>query len=125
MSKSAEVVLEWADGTFLFALKGKQIEELQSVTNSAFGVIVQRVFLGTWFFGDLKHTIRLALMGGGMGAVEATRKVEMYVGGAELCVPLDDGPNSPAQVAKAILGAVMFGLKDISPGEAEAGTTKD
>lgn len=102
----AEVVLEWADGEYLFALKGKQIEELQAVAKAGFGSIYQRVMEGNWFRGDLYHTIRLGLIGGGMGAVESKRLCDTYVEG----VPLGNGPNSPLTVAQVILGAAMMGV---------------
>ncbi|ATS92177.1 hypothetical protein HMSP1_39 [Sinorhizobium phage HMSP1-Susan] len=110
MSKSSEIILEWADDKYLFALRGKEIEELQSVCDAPFGAIFQRVMLGAWKFGDLKHTVRLGLMGGGMGAVEAARLTRMYMGDDKPCVPLAAGPNSPESVAKAILQVVMFGV---------------
>lgn len=118
----AEVMLEWGDGEYLFALRGKEIEELEQVCGKiGFGAIYQRVSLGTWFWGDLYHIIRLGLIGGGMGAVEAKRLTEMYAGKDRPAVPLAAGPNSPESVANAILRAVMHGMEDIEPGEAPAG----
>lgn len=119
MSLSNLVTLEWGDGNFPFALNGKQIEELQKVCAPdgkalGFGAIYQRVALGVWLHQDIYHTIRLGLIGGGMGAVEAKRKADMYaeppyragqVGGSE-------------QTALAILGAAMHGLETLPPGEA-------
>lgn len=118
----AEIVLEWADGEYLFALKGKQIEELEHVCGKVgFGAIFQRISMGVWFWGDLYHTIRLGLMGGGLGAVEAKRLTDMYVGQDRLATPLAAGPNSPEQVALAIVGAAMTGVPDIPLGKPKAG----
>lgn len=118
----AEIALEWGDGEHLFALRGKEIEELEQVCGKVgFGAIYQRVNLGTWFFKDIYHTIRLGLIGGGMGAIEAKRLVDMYCGQTRIAAPLVRGPNSPEMVAQAILGAVMHGFEDIAPGEALAG----
>lgn len=118
----AEVILEWADGEYLFALKGKEIEELQQICGKVgFGAIFQRVSLGQWFWGDLYHTIRLGLIGGGMGAVEAKRLTDMYISQEKPSAPLIRGPNSPETVAIAVLRAVMHGFEDISSGEAQAG----
>lgn len=33
----AEVVLEWGDGQYLFSLKGKQIEELETLQKAGIG----------------------------------------------------------------------------------------
>lgn len=113
MTLKAEVILEWGDGEYLFALKGAQIEELQRVCGDVgFGLIFQRVSLGQFFYGDIKHTIRLGLIGGGMGAVEAMRLVNAYMGPVEP-LPLVSGPNNPLQLAKAILGAAMVGLETL------------
>ena len=72
-TRRAEITLEWADGEYLFALKAKQIEEIQSLCKAGFGSVYQRVMKGEWHFGDIYHVIRMALIGGGMGAVEAKR----------------------------------------------------
>lgn len=110
------------DGEYLFSLKGKEIEELENVCGKVgFGAIFQRINLGVWFWGDLYHTIRLGLIGGGMGAVEAKRLVDMYVGQSRLAVPLAAGPNSPESVALAVMGATMQGVVDLNLGEQSAG----
>ncbi len=119
MTLKGEVELEWADGEFLFALRGAQIEELQRVCGDVgFGVIYQRVMLGAWSFSDIKHTVRLGLIGGGMDPIEARRKVDAYV-----VPPLVNGPNNPEKLARAILQAAMHGVDtlDTPPGESEPG----
>lgn len=127
MTLKGEVTLEWADGEFLFALKGAQIEEMQRVCGDVgFGVIYQRALLGAWFLGDIKHTIRLGLIGGGMDPIEARRKVDAYV-----VPPLIAGPNNPEKLARAILQATMHGVNTIEappsgeqqPGADPAGST--
>lgn len=125
MSKKAEIVLEWADGEYLFALKNAHIEELQTICKAGFGEIVQRVLLGRWFYKDISETIRLGFIGGGMGAIEAKNKRDFYMKVAPLADP--NNPNSPEAVAKAILQAVTFGIEDLDlpPGEKEAGTNVD
>lgn len=125
MSLKAEKVIEWADGEYLFALKADQIEELQHVCgNVGFGVIYQRVMLGAWFQSDITNIIRLGLIGGGKGAVEANRLVKMYAK-----PPYIAGPNNPESLARAILQLTMHGMEDLDqsgedkPGESPAGTT--
>ena len=118
MSLKAEQVLEWADGEFLFALKAAQIEELQHVCgNVGFGVIYQRVQLGAWSIGDLQHTIRLALIGGGMDPVTAKRKIDVYAQ-----PPLVSGPNNPETLARRIMQLAMHGMETLEPGEARPGS---
>ena len=124
-SLKAEIQLEWGDGEYNFALKGAQIEELESVCGKiGFGAIYQRVMLGTWFWSDLYQTVRLGLIGGGMGAVEAKRLTDMYIGRDKPSVPLAAGPNNPESIARAVLGAAMHGFEDIPSGEQEAGETR-
>lgn len=121
----AEIILEWGGGEHLFRLAGRQIEELEQVCGKVgFGAIYQRLMLGTWFWADLYHIVRLGLIGGGMGAVEAKRLTEFYIGMEHTSgtLPLVGGPNSPEMIARAVLGAAMHGLSDIvkpPSGEAE------
>lgn len=118
----AEVILEWGGGEHVFALKGAQIEELEQVCGKVgFGAIFQRVMLGVWFWGDIYHTVRLGLIGGGMGAVEAKRLTDAYIGKDKPGIPLAHGPNNPEGIARAVLGAVMHGFEDLPEGEAPAG----
>lgn len=127
MGLKAEVVLEWGGGEHLFALKGKEIEELQSVCGKiGFAAIYQRVMVGQWFWADLYHTIRLGLIGGGMGQVEAKRLTDFYMGSeaGENRSPLAAGPNSPVSVARAIMVAVMNGMDDIPTGESAPGKAR-
>lgn len=116
----AEVFLEWGDGEYLFALKGKEIEELEHQCGKVgFGAIFQRISMGVWFWGDIYHSIRLGLIGGGMGAVEAKRLTDMYVG--QNPIPLVGGPNNPESVALAVVSAAMTGVPDLPLGESQAG----
>lgn len=126
---TGRITLEWADGEFAFELRAKEIEELQRLCGYTdksgnripvgIAVIYQRLNLGTWSADDVLQTIRLALIGGGMNAVEAKRKLDLYG------LPFRAGqPSGSEATAIAIIGAAMFGyidaVKDAPPGEAEA-----
>lgn len=120
MIGSHRVTLEFGGGEYSLALNGREIEELQRLAgNVGFGAIYQRAVMGNWFHGDIYHTIRLGLEGGGMAPVEAKRIADVYavppyqvghLGGAE-------------QTAIAIIGAAMHGLADL-PKSGEAETPK-
>lgn len=126
---SAEVTLEWADSEYLFALKAKQIEELEHILNEGIGRICARVMSGVDFsYKHLRETIRLGLIGGGLDAVSAKRLVEAYVDGAPIGPFKADAegnkikdekgrfipdPMSSLSVANAILNAVYFGWSDL------------
>lgn len=131
MSLSAEIELEWADGTYLFALKAKQIEELEHLTGVGIGRLTARVVTGDdFYFRDVRETIRLGLIGGGTPAVEATRLVNAYVDGQPLQPLSREGvphPDGPLLMARGILGAVRFGFERLpegTKGEPQPATTE-
>lgn len=113
MNTSAEITLEWGDGEYLFALKMKQLEELERVCDAPIGVISNRLFTGQYKISDVVHTIRLGLIGGGMEPVQAKRLVEQYVDGYPIETPNDE--KSPWRVAFVIMQVVFYGLDSIKP----------
>ncbi|WP_270374982.1 gene transfer agent family protein [Marinicauda sp. Alg238-R41] len=130
MNTSAEIALQFGnsgeDGYF-FALKARQIEELQRKCGPL-GEIATRL-LGSSFmswqfrFEDVAETIRLGLIGGGMAPTEARQVVDTYVDVSRLDPPGD--PSSPLAVAKSVIAAVMFGMEEITdPGDDKPGKTK-
>lgn len=122
MVARADVVLEWANGDYLFALKGQQIEALEAECMNpetgrrgiGIGAIWSRVMSGDWFMSDITNIIRLGLIGGGLGAVEAKRLVEHYVDGNPLSHmnPNVVSPNCPLAVARAVLAAAFVGIEE-------------
>lgn len=66
-----KIDLEWADGTYPFCLPLAQLEELQSHCDAGPMVIAGRLEAGSWKVGDVYHTLRLGLIGGGMAPVDA------------------------------------------------------
>lgn len=136
MNTSAEVVLKWGDGRYKFALKAKQIGELQRKCDAGLGLIVERVMRGHFYYADIYDTIRLGLIGGGNEKVDSVRAlelVELYVDGKALAQPQGNGadgitgPGSALTVARAILQAAYFGmpeLEEVLPKEAGAVSKK-
>lgn len=124
MSLGAEVTLEWGGAERLFALKGKQIENLEADLNEGIGNICYRVFSRVDFkFRHIRQAIYWGLIGGGMNVTDATKLVVQYVDGG---VPIDpqNDPGSNLKTASAILKAVYFGWEALPPlGEAGAGET--
>jgi hypothetical protein len=108
---AAEIELKWGDGTYLFALKLKQIEELQRLCGAGLGEIAQRLLVERrWYAGDIVETIRLGLIGGGMAPVPAREKIETYVEGRPLADPRD--PSNALATAQAIITAAYFGVPE-------------
>ena len=119
---AAEVVLDWGDGQYLFALKGKQIEHLEKVCDAPIGQIAARLFSRMPAYKDVRETVLQGLIGGGTPPVIATQLVTTYLDGQPLDAPND--PSSPLKTAVAIMQAAWFGVPELvaESGEAPAGS---
>lgn len=71
--------LDWADGHYTFCLPLAQLEELQRICEVGPMVIARRLEMGDWKVGEVYHTLRLGLIGGGTEPVAALRLVKTYV----------------------------------------------
>lgn len=122
MNLSAEITLKWGDGSYLFALKGKQIETLEKLCGGV-GIqeIAQRLFGGRASYAMIRQTIHLGLEGGGMSPVDAADKVERFVEGRPLAAENDT--SGPLATAQAVMTAAFFGYEDLDRGEARAGAS--
>lgn len=107
------IIFEWADGSYPFALRLGELEELQEKTGVGPFALFARLQDTSWHVRDIRETIRLGLIGGGMEAIPALRLVERYVDGKPLV------PN--VMPAMAILGAALLGKPGDKPGKSEAG----
>ena len=113
---AAEIELKWGDGTYVFALKLKQIEELQRLVGVGLGELAQRLLMERrWYAGDIVETLRLGLVGGGLPSVRARELIETYVDGHPLADPRD--PANHLMTAQAVISAAYFGIekKDDEP----------
>ncbi|MFT4129964.1 gene transfer agent family protein [Labrys sp. (in: a-proteobacteria)] len=98
---------DWADGTYPFALRLGQIEELQERADCGPLALFERLNNGSWRAGDLRETIRLGLIGGGCEPVKALGLVRRYVDARPLMESL--------MPARAILAAALWGVEDDQP----------
>lgn len=112
MSRDAAIDLDWADGTYRFALKWGELTELQEKTDSGPYVVLHRLHSHQWRIEDISNVIRLGLIGGGLEPVKALKLVRTYV---EARPPMENHPY-----AVAILSAGLIGAEDEKLGEAEA-----
>ena len=119
---SAEVTLDWADGQYLFALKGKQIEHLEKVCDAPIGQIAARLFSRMPGYKDVRETVLQGLIGGGTPPVVAAQLMATYFDGQPLDAAND--PSSPLKTAVAIMQAAWFGVPELvdKSGEAPAGS---
>lgn len=118
MSRNAHIAIDWADGTYQFRLAYGQLAELQEKTGCGPQFLLRRIVDGSWKVEDLRETIRIGLIGGGLDPLKALNLVRLYVEQRPLLESV-----APAQ---AILGAALFGVegeewpgKD-APGEARS-----
>jgi Protein of unknown function (DUF3356). len=112
MNHQAEVVLFFGDQEYLFRLTVKQIIELEEKCQAAFGVIYHRLMNGIFTVNDVTETIRLGLIGGGLEPIKAAKLTERYG------IPLAESH----QVARLVIGAVMFGFEKSPLGKDQAAT---
>lgn len=120
---TAEIVLEWGDGEYNFALKGRQIEQLENNHSLGIGAITRKVFTDECTSTMIRDIIHLGLEGGGMAPVEAARKMKRFFEGQPLA-GIDD-PSSPLATAKAVIGAAWFGVSSLKSAKGEAENTTD
>lgn len=136
------IVLPFADGVYAFALKWGRLQELQEKTDCGPLELYTRLLSGRWRMQDVRETIRLGLIQGGVGwqgavigedgepldgleikvdAELANKLVRRYVDtyGAEWQdpeqPPVFDQPlpwTSSALIAAQVLGAGLSGVKD-------------
>ena len=101
--------LEWADGTYEFALGWGALLELQDACNAGPFVVLARLAANQWMMQDISTTIRLGLIGGGLEPVKALRLVKDYV---ESRPPMEN-----ASFARGILEVSLMGAPEEPPGE--------
>jgi hypothetical protein len=118
MSRSASLSLDWADGTYTFRLAWGQISELQEKTGCGPQMLLSRLTDGSWRADDLRETIRLGLVGGGVEPLRALNLVRAYVEQRPLL--------ESVMPARAILTAALVGVEgEPWPGKDQPGKTKD
>lgn len=103
-NRKAEIRLTWADGEHTFKLALGQIRELQEKTDCGPMELVNRMMRGTWRVDDIRETIRLGLIGGGLDPIKSLSLVGRYVDGRPLA--------ESVQVAQAVLSVLLFGVNE-------------
>lgn len=114
MASIGSVTLIWGDEEHTFDLQpNRWMRELQTKTNMGPFELLKRLRAGTWLIDDVRHVIRIGLLGGGKTDIEANKL---------MAVQFDNRPimdNLP--VAITILAAGLFGgAEPTKKAEAEA-----
>lgn len=112
MSRDAALgPMPWADGDYRFRLGWGELIQLQEATDAGPFALLDRLAGKNWRVGDISHTIRLGLIGGGKTPEDALKLVRNYVESRP--------PAENVMLAYAILAAGVQGAPDEPPGEAE------
>jgi len=111
MSRGGGISLDFADGEYSFRLPWGQLTELQEICDAGPYVILERLQNRTFRLCEVRDTIRLGLIGGGLDAQKAVRLVRTYVEDIER-----HSLMSNAVVASAVLLAAL-----LPPGDEPAG----
>lgn len=109
--RKAEVTFAWGDGTHTFRLPVDSVLELQEKTDAGPYVLLDRFRNQTWRVQDLRETIRIALIGGGMVPMKALALVTRYVDKRPLA------ENVPACLM--IMTACVLGVPGDAPGKSK------
>ena len=91
--------------TYRFHVRVGELRELQDKCDAGPAVVYQRLVSGLWRLEDLRETIRLGLIGGGMAPTDAAKLVKNYVDARPLA--------ESVPVATAILGALLVGVEEV------------
>ncbi len=112
MGGDARFSFPWADGVHVFRLGIGEIRELQDVTGVGPHALLKRIMAGEWRVDDLRETIRLGLIGGGMEPAKALPLVIRYVENRPLL--------ESVRPALAVLSAVLSGFAETPVGKPKA-----
>lgn len=116
MNNQGEITVTWGDGDYCFRLTVLGLIELEEKCSAPFSTVWQRVNLGAYGVNDVRETIRLGLIGGGMGPADALKLVRRYVDDRMNIV----GMAEHVQLVRLILAGVMFGFGTFPLGNEEA-----
>lgn len=108
----ADVIREWAGKERLFRLNLGEVLDLEQATGVGIGALFIRIANGQYHALDVFHTIRLGLIGAGMGKLDAKRLMDNH---------FDRKPYvENAVLAGEIIAAVMVGVEPAVDDEDEA-----
>lgn len=105
MAATGTRTIVWANGEDVFCIaKVGLLLDLEDKCKAPFSVIMARLENGAWSLNDVRETIRLGLIGGGMKPEAAMAVVRRHV---------DENPLAHSVlVAYEVVKAAMFGVPD-------------
>lgn len=114
MSRNATIDRDFGDGEHCFRIAIGQLRELQEKVGASPFAALARMIAWTPMVDDIRETIRLGLVGGGMKPTDALALVRTYVDERPLAESLPD--------AILILQAALMGVPDETPGKSQGET---
>ena len=113
MSRSANVTLFFGDGEHKFRLAIGELRELQEACDAGPPRLLSRLKDQDWRVDDVRQTIRIGLIGGGMKPEEASQLTVRYV---------DEVPDWTVNslIASVVLSAALVGDAEETVGEGKA-----
>jgi hypothetical protein len=123
MSRDGSVTYFWGDGEHRFRLPIGHLRELQEKTDCGPYRIFDRLRTGDWRVDDVRETIRLGLIGGGMKPFDAHRLVVRYFDEYGLAL-LDHIPAALQILTAALLGPQDEPLGKKAPAKAKRKPTR-
>ncbi len=118
MGRHAAIELDWGDGTYTFRLGLDELEELEEKADAGIFALARKMSPDVQLARsrEIREVIRLALIGGGMPAVDALRKVRRYLDER----PLDESRDTAYAIVLAALARVHGKELADDPGERPA-----
>ena len=107
MSLSGRINLFFGDKEYDFRLRVGELRELQDKTHCGPLMLFRRMLAGDWRVDDLRETIRLGAIGGGLTPLHAADLVKRYVEARPLMEAVEP--------ALQILSAALTGSEEEQP----------
>jgi hypothetical protein len=109
-NRNGAIEIDFGGGAQRFRLAMGEMEELQEATGVGPYRCLQRLVSGEWHVRDIRDTVRLGLIGGGMSAHDALTLTRRYV---------EERPDwiLNASVAISVLSAALAGAPEEEPGK--------
>ena len=111
-TRGARVVLAWADGkgdeddgAYAFRLTIKGLRDLQEACDAGPLTIARRLASGDWKVDDIRETIRLGLIGGGMDKPRARLMCERHVDDFDQSSLIENCLTAQAIIFAAVRGS--------------------
>lgn len=109
-NRNGAVDLDFGDASHVFRLALGELEELQEKTGVGPFVLLNRLINGDWRLADVRETLRIGLVGGGMEPIAALNLVRRYVDRRAAWL-------ANSSLARLVMLAALAGAPEEEPGK--------